>query len=98
LEIRAFALRNVAGSLLSGAPQFALPLVAVAVLGARRNAFFYVAWSIAQIVYLVPAVISNISLSQGTAASAADLDARSRRVSLLPLASACRGRDPERRA
>jgi hypothetical protein len=74
--------------LLSGAPQFALPLLAVSVLGVRENAFFYVAWSIAQIAYLVPSVVGNISLSQGTSASAGALAARSRRFSALLLAPA----------
>jgi hypothetical protein len=90
-EVAAFAVRNYPGSLLSGAPQFGLPLIAVNVLGARQNAFFFVAWSIAQVVYLVPTVISNISLSQGTAASAAALADRGRRLSLLLLAPAAVG-------
>ncbi|GAA0936084.1 hypothetical protein GCM10009557_95680 [Virgisporangium ochraceum] len=85
-QVAAFAARGWPGALLSGAPQFALPLVAVSVLGPRENAFFYVAWSIAQIAYLVPAVVSNISLSQGTSDSAGTLVARSRRFSALLLA------------
>jgi hypothetical protein len=85
-DMAAFAWRNYPGSLLSGAPQFALPLLAVNVLGPVRNAYFYVAWSMAQIVYLVPSVISNISLSQGTAASASVMAARSRRLAFALLA------------
>jgi O-antigen/teichoic acid export membrane protein len=85
-ELAGFAWRNYPGSLLSGAPQFALPLLAVNVLGPFRNAFFYMAWSMAQIVYLVPSVISNISLSQGTAASAGTLAMRSRRLAFALLA------------
>jgi O-antigen/teichoic acid export membrane protein len=83
-----FAARSFPGALLSGAPQFALPLLAVSVLGVRENAFFYVAWSIAQIAYLVPSVVSNISLSQGTSASAGALASRSGRFALLLLAPA----------
>jgi O-antigen/teichoic acid export membrane protein len=85
-ELASFAWRNYPGALLSGAPQFALPLLAVNVLGPVRNAYFYVAWSMAQIVYLVPSVISNISLSQGTAASAGHLATRSRRLAFALLA------------
>jgi O-antigen/teichoic acid export membrane protein len=85
-ELAGFAWRNYPGSLLSGAPQFALPLLAVNVLGPLLNAFFYMAWSMAQIVYLVPSVISNISLSQGTAASAGTLATRSRRLAFALLA------------
>lgn len=85
-ELAGFAWRNYPGSLLSGAPQFALPLLAVNVLGPFLNAFFYMAWSMAQIVYLVPSVISNISLSQGTAASAATLATRGRRLAFALLA------------
>jgi hypothetical protein len=90
-ELAGFAWRNYPGSLLSGAPQFALPLLAVNVLGPFRNAFFFVAWSMAQIVYLVPSVISNISLSQGTAASAGRLAARSRRLAFVLLAPVVAG-------
>jgi O-antigen/teichoic acid export membrane protein len=79
-----FAARNVVGSLLSGAPQFALPLIAVGVLAAGPYAYFFTAWSIAQIVYLVPSVISNVTLSQGGAGS--DHVARGRRFSLLLIA------------
>ena len=46
------------------------------------------AWSIAQIAYLVPSVVGNISLSQGTSTSAGALAARSRRFSALLLAPA----------
>jgi O-antigen/teichoic acid export membrane protein len=87
-ETAAFAAKSFPGALLSGAPQFALPLLAVSVLGVRENAFFYVAWSIAQIAYLVPAVVSNISLSQGTSASAGALAARGRRFAALLLVPA----------
>jgi O-antigen/teichoic acid export membrane protein len=85
-ETAAFAAKSFPGALLSGAPQFALPLLAVSVLGVRENAFFYVAWSLAQVAYLVPSVVSNISLSQGTSASAGALAARSRRFAVLLLA------------
>jgi O-antigen/teichoic acid export membrane protein len=87
-ETAAFAAKSFPGALLSGAPQFALPLLAVSVLGVRENAFFYVAWSIAQIAYLVPSVVGNISLSQGTSTSAGSLAARTRRFSALLLAPA----------
>jgi O-antigen/teichoic acid export membrane protein len=82
-EAARFALRTFAGSLLSGAPQFALPLIAVVVLGPRGNAFFYVAWSIAQVVCLVPTVIANVTLSRGGSTPTGPLIRRSRRFSLL---------------
>jgi O-antigen/teichoic acid export membrane protein len=82
-EVAHFAARAFPASLLSGAPQFALPLIAVSVLAAGQYAFFYIAWSIAQILYLVPSVIANISLSEGAATVA-----RARRFSLLLLAPA----------
>ena len=90
-EAARFSLRTFVGSLLSGAPQFALPLIAVVVLGPRGNAFFYVAWSIAQAVYLVPTVISNVTLSRGASTPTRTLIRRSLRFSLLlvgPLALA----------
>jgi O-antigen/teichoic acid export membrane protein len=79
-----FAAHTMPGSLLSGAPQFALPLIAVGVLAADEYAYFYTAWSVAQMVYLVPAVISNITLSQATSGS--DHVRRARRFSLLLIA------------
>jgi O-antigen/teichoic acid export membrane protein len=83
-EAARFSLRTFAGSLLSGAPQFALPLIAVVVLGPRGNAYFYVAWSIAQAVYLVPTVVSNITLSRGGSGTPTRiLIRRSLRFSLL---------------
>jgi O-antigen/teichoic acid export membrane protein len=88
-ESVSFALRNYAGSLLSGAPQFALPLLALMILGTHQNAFFYVAWSMAQIIHLVPAVISNITLSQGAHGPAPTLTAKSRRFSFTLLAPLC---------
>jgi O-antigen/teichoic acid export membrane protein len=81
-----FAAHTMPGSLLSGAPQFALPLIAVGVLAAHEYAYFYTAWSVAQIVYLVPAVISNITLSQSTSGS--DHLRRARRFCLLLIAPA----------
>ncbi|GIJ46349.1 hypothetical protein Val02_32350 [Virgisporangium aliadipatigenens] len=87
-ELADFAWRNTPGSLLSGAPQFALPLVAVNVLGAHRNAFFHVAWSLSQIAYLVPAVVSNIALAQATAGSAGETARRGLRFALLLLVPA----------
>jgi O-antigen/teichoic acid export membrane protein len=88
-EVAAFAVRAFPGSLLSGAPQFALPLLAVSVLAASEYAFFYVAWSIAQILYLVPSVVSNITLSEGGSAPVRELVARSRRLCLALVAPAC---------
>jgi O-antigen/teichoic acid export membrane protein len=87
-ELADFAWRNTPGSLLSGAPQFALPLIAVNVLGAHRNAFFHVAWSLSQIAYLVPSVVSNIALSQGTAGTAGETARRALRFALLLLVPA----------
>ena len=79
-----FAIHTMPGSLLSGAPQFALPLIAIGVLASHEYAYFYTAWSVAQIVYLVPAVISNITLSQATSGS--DHLRRARRFCLLLIA------------
>jgi O-antigen/teichoic acid export membrane protein len=97
-EVAGFALRAFPASLLSGAPQFALPLIAVSVLAAGEYAFFYIAWSIAQILYLVPSVIANIALSEGGRGTAGGdllgtglasaVVARARRFSLLLLAPA----------
>src|SRR5204863_9054658 len=59
-----FSLRSFPGSLLAGAPQFLLPVLVLAVRGPRENAWFYVAWSISFILFLLPAVVSQLVISE----------------------------------
>jgi O-antigen/teichoic acid export membrane protein len=84
-----FSLRNYPGALASGAPTFLLPVIAVNLLSARENAFFYVAWSIGQAAQLVPSVVSNLALSEGATEGAGRSGAKAERFVLTLLAPGC---------
>jgi len=84
-----FSLRNYPGALAGGAPTFLLPVIAVNVLSARDNAFFYVAWSIGQVAQLLPSVVANMALSEGATEGAARSAAKAERFVLALLVPAC---------
>lgn len=77
-----FSLGTFPSSLLSGAPLFALPLLLLSVLGTRQMAFFYVGWSISNILQLIPAQISQMSLSESSRDDPFTVAHRSRRFSI----------------
>lgn len=93
-----FSIRTFPGSLLAGAPPFVLPLLVLAMLGPRETAFFYVAWSITVVLLLVPNVISQLALSEGSAGDPEVVARKSRRLALAittPLVVAlCAGAGP----
>jgi O-antigen/teichoic acid export membrane protein len=62
-----FSVRTFPATLLAGAPPFLLPLLVLGTLGPRVTAYFYVAWNIAFVLQLVPNVISQPTLSEGSA-------------------------------
>jgi O-antigen/teichoic acid export membrane protein len=84
-----FSLRNFPAALASGAPTFLLPVIAVSLLDARENAFFYVAWSVGQVAQLVPSVVANMALSEGATEGAVRSAARAERFVLALLVPAC---------
>lgn len=77
-----FSLGTFPSSLLSGAPLFALPLLLLGILGTRQMAFFYVAWSISNILQLIPAQVAQMSLSESSREDPHLVARRSRRFSL----------------
>jgi O-antigen/teichoic acid export membrane protein len=61
-----FSLANFCGSICWSIPQSVLPLMVVNVLGAEQNAYFYIGWSIAGVVFMVPAGASYALLAEGS--------------------------------
>jgi O-antigen/teichoic acid export membrane protein len=66
LSAARFSIVNYAGQLGIQAPIFALPVVVVFLVSATANAAFYVAWSIAIVVSLIPQVIAQVLLVEGS--------------------------------
>jgi O-antigen/teichoic acid export membrane protein len=91
-EVRAlfgFSLRNFPAALASGAPMFLLPVIAAARLDPAANAYFYVAWTIGQVVQLVPSVVANMTLSEGATEGAYASAVKAERFVLTLLVPGC---------
>jgi len=58
---------NHVAALLASAPVLLMPLLVVNVLGAEANAYFYIAWMIANLLFSIPASMSYILFSEGSA-------------------------------
>ena len=54
-------------ALLASAPILLVPLLVVNVLGAEANAYFYISWMIANLLFSIPASMSYILFSEGSA-------------------------------
>lgn len=65
-----YSVRNAPSALLAGAPPFLLPLLVLAILGPTQAAYFYVAWSFVAVAIVVPSVVANVALSEGSRADA----------------------------
>jgi len=57
---------NYLSNLLSASLKFILPLMVVNLLGATQNAYFYVAWMIASLLYTIPTSISQSLFAEGS--------------------------------
>ncbi len=53
-------------SLAASAPVYILPLLVVNLLGAEQNAYFYVAWMIANLLFAVPLAVSQSLFAEGS--------------------------------
>jgi O-antigen/teichoic acid export membrane protein len=60
-EMVQFSLSNYVANLLWYAPTFILPIMVVNLVGAEANAFFYIAWAIASVLFWIP-VGTSLSL------------------------------------
>jgi len=57
---------NYLVNLLSAAPAYILPLMVVNLLGAEQNAYFYIAWMMANLLFAIPAAASSSLLAEGS--------------------------------
>ncbi|MDY6917837.1 MAG: oligosaccharide flippase family protein [Chloroflexota bacterium] len=57
---------NYFANLLGAAPGFILPIMIVNLLGAKQNAYFYVAWMIASLLFTIPTAVSQSLLAEGS--------------------------------
>lgn len=62
----AYSLRMYPSSLLGGAPPFALPLIALAIVGPSETAYFFAAWSAVSVALVLPSMVANVVLSEGS--------------------------------
>jgi O-antigen/teichoic acid export membrane protein len=65
-ELVSYSISTYPAALLAGAPPFFIPLIALTIVGSRQTAYFYVAWNLLAILLLIPSIISNMSLSEGS--------------------------------
>jgi len=61
-----YSVGNYFASLLSVAPNLVLPIMVVNLLGPIQNAYFYVAWMIALIVFAIPEAVSRSLFAEGS--------------------------------
>jgi len=61
-----FSFANYIAALLWFAPTFILPLMVVNLLGAEANAYFYIAWALANVLFSVPLSISFSLFAEGS--------------------------------
>jgi len=57
---------NYLASLLTAAPTLVLPLMVVNLLGAESNAYFYIAWMIASLLFAIPLAVSYSLFAEGS--------------------------------
>jgi O-antigen/teichoic acid export membrane protein len=61
-----FSLANFISNILWALPMVALPLMVVNILGAEQNAFYYVGWSVASTIFIIPAATSQSLFAEGS--------------------------------
>jgi len=57
---------NYFANLLASSPAFILPLMVVNLLGAEQNAYFYIAWAIAGLLFAIPGAVSQSLFVEGS--------------------------------
>ncbi|HUL62010.1 MAG TPA: oligosaccharide flippase family protein [Methanocella sp.] len=65
-EILKYSLGNYTANVLSIAPMYVLPFVIVTVAGAEEGAYFYIAYSVASILFMVPGAIATSLFVEGS--------------------------------
>ena len=59
-----FSLGNYFGKILELLPEYCLPLIITNVLGAEENAYFYIAWMLSSILFMIPRLVSHLLLAE----------------------------------
>jgi len=57
---------NYLANLLASSPTLILPLMVVNLLGAEQNAYFYIAWAIAGLLFAIPGAVSQSLFAEGS--------------------------------
>ncbi|MFC2003651.1 lipopolysaccharide biosynthesis protein [Chloroflexota bacterium] len=65
-EMMRFSSANYVANIFWMLPQLSLPLIVVNLLGAEQNAYFYIAWNVASILYMVPLATSSSLFAEGS--------------------------------
>jgi O-antigen/teichoic acid export membrane protein len=65
-EMFRFSLANFISGILWTLPIVVLPLMVVNILGAEQNAYFYVGWNVASIIFIIPAATSQSLFAEGS--------------------------------
>ncbi|MFC1932384.1 lipopolysaccharide biosynthesis protein [Chloroflexota bacterium] len=61
-----FSLGNYIAELLWFAPLMLFPLIVINILGAEMNAYFYIPWTIAQMLFAIPMAVSSSLFAEGS--------------------------------
>ena len=65
-EMLRFSLANYVSNIFWALPLVVLPLMVVNILGAEQNAYFYVGWSVASIMFIIPVSTSQSLYAEGS--------------------------------
>ena len=65
-SMRQYSGGNYLANLLSPAPIFILPVMVINILGAEQNAYFYIAWMIAALLFAIPNGVSLSLFAEGS--------------------------------
>lgn len=65
-DVWKYSAGNYFASLFSASPQLILPIMIVNLLGAAQNAYFYVAWMIALLLFAIPGAVSQSLFAEGS--------------------------------
>lgn len=65
-ELMRFSIANYGANLLWAIPGLALPLMVVNLLGGESNAYFYIGWAVASILFVIPVATSFSLFAEGS--------------------------------
>jgi len=65
-EMLRFSITNFISNIFWALPVVVLPLMVVNILGAEQNAYYYIGWSAASIIFIIPASISQSLFAEGS--------------------------------